>query len=411
MLELRPYQQDALTALQSAWSMGESSVCVSAPTGWGKTAFACDIARRETAQGGRTWFVCHLTTLIEQTAQRFVEYGVYPGVVQGANTHHTHNSVLVCSAQTLQARDFAGIGGSLPCVDSCPKACNARVCEAVYEEVVEGTNVPDLLILDEAHIGFKYPRRVARCVLVNGGRVVGLSATPYSRWMIRSFDALLTTTSTEQLADTGSLVPPAYREARPLYGTLGNARGAGEEADWSSAQLREAVLHKTLGEIPSIWLSEVEARYGRAVPTLVSVPLIDIGQKLAAQFDEVTDYRFEVVSARDGKDGLPTTDEVLRRFDRGETTGMISVAKLAIGFDRPEVQCVVLARPYATLTPFVQMVGRGLRPHEGKTDCLILDHAGNWARLGDAFQKHYADGPTDFGRPPHTQRGVVERED
>src|SRR5262249_51946618 len=40
------------------------------------------------------------------------------------------------------------------------------------------------------------------------------------------------------------------------------------------------------------------------------------------------------------------------------------------------------ARPTKSEMLFVQMVGRGLRTAEGKTDCLILDHSDNHLRLG-----------------------------
>src|SRR5262245_50743602 len=49
---------------------------------------------------------------------------------------------------------------------------------------------------------------------------------------------------------------------------------------------------------------------------------------------------------------------------------------LVEGFDCPEIGCLVLARPTRSLGLHRQMVGRGLRTATGKTDCLILDHAG-----------------------------------
>jgi hypothetical protein len=49
---------------------------------------------------------------------------------------------------------------------------------------------------------------------------------------------------------------------------------------------------------------------------------------------------------------------------------------LTEGWDSPEVSCLVLARPTKSLGLYRQMVGRVLRRAEGKTDALILDHAG-----------------------------------
>src|SRR5262249_728984 len=46
------------------------------------------------------------------------------------------------------------------------------------------------------------------------------------------------------------------------------------------------------------------------------------------------------------------------------------------GFDCPDLGCIVLARPTKKMGLFRQMVGRGLRPADGKSDCVILDHSG-----------------------------------
>ena len=54
------------------------------------------------------------------------------------------------------------------------------------------------------------------------------------------------------------------------------------------------------------------------------------------------------------------------------------------GFDLPEMDCVVLARPTQSIILHLQMLGRGLRTAEGKQNCLVLDHAGNVVRLGFA---------------------------
>ena len=60
----------------------------------------------------------------------------------------------------------------------------------------------------------------------------------------------------------------------------------------------------------------------------------------------------------------------------------MSVGVLALGFDVPDVGCVILARPTMSEALHIQQCGRGARTAEGKSDCLILDHAGNCARHG-----------------------------
>src|SRR5690606_13490631 len=55
---------------------------------------------------------------------------------------------------------------------------------------------------------------------------------------------------------------------------------------------------------------------------------------------------------------------------------------LTTGFDFPEIDCILVLRPTASPGLWVQMLGRGTRPCPGKTNCLVLDFAGNTARLG-----------------------------
>jgi DNA repair protein RadD len=55
---------------------------------------------------------------------------------------------------------------------------------------------------------------------------------------------------------------------------------------------------------------------------------------------------------------------------------------LTTGFDHPAIDAIVMLRPTQSPGLYVQMCGRGLRMHESKTDCLILDFGGNVKRHG-----------------------------
>ena len=56
---------------------------------------------------------------------------------------------------------------------------------------------------------------------------------------------------------------------------------------------------------------------------------------------------------------------------------LVNVAIATEGFDLPDASCIVIARPTKSLSLYLQMVGRGLRPKKDGGDCLILDLAGN----------------------------------
>jgi DNA repair protein RadD len=75
-------------------------------------------------------------------------------------------------------------------------------------------------------------------------------------------------------------------------------------------------------------------------------------------------------------------DLEVNRFKDGQLKFLVNVNVFTEGFDARLVDCVVLLR--STLSPglYYQMVGRGLRLHETKSDCLILDFGGNVMRHG-----------------------------
>jgi len=69
-------------------------------------------------------------------------------------------------------------------------------------------------------------------------------------------------------------------------------------------------------------------------------------------------------------------DAILARLASGETELVCNCMVLTEGWDMPEVGCAILARPTKKMGLYRQMVGRVLRPAEGKTDAIVLDHSG-----------------------------------
>jgi len=61
---------------------------------------------------------------------------------------------------------------------------------------------------------------------------------------------------------------------------------------------------------------------------------------------------------------------------------MVNVGVLTTGFDFPEIDLIIMLRPTNSPVLWVQMLGRGTRPADGKENCMVLDFAGNTPRLG-----------------------------
>ena len=74
--------------------------------------------------------------------------------------------------------------------------------------------------------------------------------------------------------------------------------------------------------------------------------------------------------------------DILRKFKSGIIKIVINVGVLTTGFDFPELDCIILARPTQSLALYYQMVGRGVRPFVTKEKCIIFDISGNIKRFG-----------------------------
>jgi superfamily II DNA or RNA helicase len=67
---------------------------------------------------------------------------------------------------------------------------------------------------------------------------------------------------------------------------------------------------------------------------------------------------------------------IIAAFKSGAVSVLCNCMIFTEGFDESSASCLILARPTKLLTTYRQMCGRVLRPHPGKADALILDHAG-----------------------------------
>jgi DNA repair protein RadD len=133
---------------------------------------------------------------------------------------------------------------------------------------------------------------------------------------------------------------------------------------------------------------------------LIFAASVDHAQRIKETIERFTKQECGLVT---GETLSTEREKILRRF-KGETFQkdllgseskplkfLVNVNVLTTGFDAPNIDCVVLLRPTASAGLYVQMVGRGFRLHETKTDCLVLDYGGNIMRHGPVDAIHVKD--------------------
>ena len=350
MMELRPYQAAMISNIRAAWDAGQKRVLGCLPTGGGKTEVAIALIREHSA--GRALVIVDRKNLCHQWVDRMRRHGItHVGILQGDNTRMVWAQVLVGTAQTIKARG-----------------------------IPEGV---DLVVIDETHLWHKTHDEVLGAL--GDARVLGLSATPLREGLGLRYDTMVIGATIAELMDAGHLVRPRY--LAPKSGAIAAALDdvAVRAGDFAANELSAAMRTKAIiGDVVGTWLKHAADR-----PTVAFTVDKAHAAELTAEFVGAGVAAEMIVDETDDDDRL----EIFRRFECGTTRVLASVGVLGIGFDSPSASCAILARPTLSLALFVQQGGRVLRPAPGKSDALILDHAGNTLRHGllEGFQP-----PTDL---------------
>ena len=351
-IRLRPYQLEAIDAVQRSWIAGRKAPLVVLPTGAGKTIVATSLMRgfRE-EKGFRSLFIAHRKELLTQTQEKIRLAGgdMTTGLVQGSrNEIGSHVDVTIASVQTLGGKDGRRL------------------------DQVLGTGRFDLLILDEAHhaVSAQWLRVIDAVRAANAGiHIMGMTATPGRSdglALDQVFDAVCYERNSFDLIRDGYLVPPkGFRVNIDL--DLDRVRT--DNGDYATAQLSKLMNQPRVHDaIVRSWME-----FGHNRKTIVFAVDVEHATALAREFSDAG-YSAEAVH---GKTKSKDRDGVYERFSNGTTKLLVNCEVLTEGFDDPSIECVLFARPTQSQALYIQCIGRGLRPWPGKTECLVIDCVGN----------------------------------
>ena len=335
MITLRPYQSEAVARIREEWEMGHlHTLCVMA-TGLGKTITFAAIAEKEVCDGHRVLILAHRGELLEQAADKIrTSVGLTCSIEKADQTcRGTWNRVTVGSIQSLQQ----------------PKRLESFP-----------PDYWDTIIIDEAHhvLSDGYRRVID---YFSGARLLGVTATP-DRGDMRSLSEVFESCAFEYGIDKG--VKDGYlckitAETIPLQIDLGDVKQ--QNGDFAVGDLGDA-LEPYLEGIATEMAARCQDR-----KTVVFLPLIRTSQK----FRDI--LQAHGLSAAEVNGQSPDRAEILADFAAGKYQVLCNSMLLTEGWDCPSVNCIVVLRPTKVRSLYVQMVGRGLRLHPGKDNCLLLD--------------------------------------
>lgn len=319
-MNLRPYQERAISDLRASYAAGRRAPCLVLPTGAGKTVVAAEIIRSAVTKGRKVLFLAHRVELLDQTLDKLARAGVTAcRVVDGTrNLGDPLAPVTVASVQTLTTARW---------MSRLPPA--------------------DLVVQDEAHHAnaatFKrllvaYPQ----------AKLLGLTATPEradGKPLGDLFDALVVGATVRELTELGHLVPCRVWAPR--------ARHDGGEIAMTPVQ---AYQQYAAGARAVVFCSTLEHAHA------VSMDMVVAG------------IASEVV---DGSMSSVARGQALTSFRDGSTRVLCNVHVLTEGWDCPAASVCILLRKPEHVGTYLQMVGRILRPAPGKTHATVVDLCGS----------------------------------
>ena len=288
-----------------------------------------EIARRTTKNNNRVMFLIHRKEVLDQAVKTFKEQGVNPNLLTAG------------MVQTLTRR-----------VDKLP--------------------TPDVILVDEAHhalaksyqrILSKFPKSI----------VLLFTATPHrtGRMQLDQIaDDIIVGQSIHELTDKGFLAPFRYFQPPDDFDSKLLKRGS--TGDFTNESMQEAMSTRIFGHIVKQY-----KRIASGMQAVVYTYSIDSAHKIAAEFNE------SGITARsvNGKTPQDMRDHIVRMFRDQRIKILVNVNLFTEGVDLPNVDCVIMARPTASLALYLQFSMRCLNPRPGKT-AIIIDHANNFKTFG-----------------------------
>ena len=321
MFELRPYQRQAIKAINTQWEEWQRELLV-LPTGCGKTVVFNEIARQR-APG--VLILAHRDELIEQARQKF---GGPTGKIKA-----DENEILPVTVGSVQT-----------------------MCRRTYDPHLFST-----IIVDEAHHSVS-PSYQNILTQFPDAKVLGVTATADrsdKKNLGQYFDGIAYQYSLKQAVKDGYLCNITARTV-PIDIDLSDVKvSVGDFEVNSIAETLEPYLPE---------IAKAIAEYAADRKTVVFLPLVSIAQEFRDILQSVG------LDAREVNGASTDRKETLEWFDKaGPGSVLCNALLLTEGWDCPSVDCVVVLRPTKIRSLYTQMIGRGTRLSPGKKDLLILD--------------------------------------
>lgn len=365
VIKPRQYQLDAVNSIFNYWSNNgnKGNPCIVMPVGSGKSLTMAHFVKtcfdKFGSKMSKILIMTHVKELIEQDYQAVIDYwngadiGIYSASLKSKNVK---NKIVCCGVQSV-ANSYADFG-KVNClvIDECHLVPVKQ--ETTYRKVIAGLKAinPKLKV-----IGFTgTPFRLDCGVITENGIFDDIV---YNMCTVDKFEWLI---ENKFLCDAVPKRPDFQIDVSGV-----KTRG-GEyiEKELQNAVDKEEVTRLALTE--SIKLAEDRKHW------LIFCTGVEHANHVSEFLNE-HDVPCTVIS---GDLDMKTRQERIADFKSGKYRAVANVNVLSTGFNFPDIDCLIMLRPTQSVSLYIQACGRGIRYSPNKENCLVLDFAGNVARLG-----------------------------
>jgi DNA repair protein RadD len=344
-MNLRPYQTQLITDIRLQYQLGKRSVLAVLPTGGGKTVIFSHIAQSAARKGNRVCILVHRQELLDQASRSLTAMGVNHGIIAASRGMDLSHAVQVASVGTI-----------------------ARRLHLLPRDFLQ------LLVVDEAHhtTAGTWAKVVEH---FHSAKLLGVTATPIrgdGRGLGEHYQAMVEGPSAQWLTEQRYLAP-AKVYAPPGFDSNGLRKRMGDFDTREAEQRVGTIMGDCLGHYRQHLAGQTAIAFCCSVAHAEAVADLFLSAGIAA-------------SSIDGSNTAAERRELLADLGTGRLKVLTSCALIGEGVDVPSVGGCILLRPTASVALHLQMIGRCLRPQDGKT-AVVLDHVGNTLRLGHHLEQ------------------------
>lgn len=351
-----PHQIYAFSESTKFIDLGEKRICVTSPTGGGKTFIMTMLMEWAGHRDWQTVLYTNRKMLLEQTSDVVFGAGIAHGVRAASYDDQRERRVQVSSTMTEASR--------------------------VYRKKRWDLHKANLVIIDEGHLQKgQTMERIISDHEADGAAIVGFTATPLDIGHL--YTKLIVAGNLSELRKCGALVP--CHHYGPDEPDMRNFKAKTKTGEYTENEVRKAIMTPTIfGRVYDEWKRlNKDAR-----PAILFAPGVDESVWFCEQFAKKGVRCGHIDGKHCWLDGerQPTSQElrdfILKESHDGKLAIISNRFVLREGIDAPWLYHGIFATVYGSLQSYLQSGGRLLRSHPSLNHVVLQDHGGNWHRHG-----------------------------